>query len=251
MLLLFCLVIVDPIFCDRPFILWAFFCLMTLAHIVGADVTETNKWPCLTIMLFTGDHSLGTRKTQTLFKDTNIILFLQSHLQVDSLILWFDLRDRTFFFSTFCGVFKVFITNLPSTCWLPRISGQFCDGSFSKSVINTKTALTRLSIQNNLFCRATFIIMAYYWIGTYKNSFWKINLYFKLACSQLRWYFLTYFSLGSINWCYGIARAFKDCIASSSHHLCSWKAILQEVATNQNLLSTSSNNCTIDALSYK
>ena len=59
------------------------------------------------------------------------------------------------------------------TCWLPRISGQFCDGSFSKSVINTKTALTRLSIQNNLFCRATFIIMAYYWIGTYKNSFWK------------------------------------------------------------------------------
>ena len=132
MLLLFCFVIVDPIFCDRPFILWAFFCLMTLAHIVGADVTETNKWPCMTIMLFTGDHSLGTRKTQTLFKDTNIILFLQSHLQVDSLILWFDLRDRTFFFSTFCGVFKVFITNLPSTCWLPRISGQFCDGSFSK-----------------------------------------------------------------------------------------------------------------------
>ena len=97
MLLLFCFVIVDPIFCDRPFILWAFFCLMTLAHIVGADVTETNKWPCLTIMLFTGDHSLGTSKTQTLFKDTNIILFLQSHLQVDSLILWFDLRDRTFF----------------------------------------------------------------------------------------------------------------------------------------------------------
>ena len=40
------------------------------------------------------------------------------------------------------GVLKVFITNLPSTCWLARISGQFCDGSFSKSVINTKTAHT-------------------------------------------------------------------------------------------------------------
>ena len=115
---------------------------MTLAHIVGADVTETNKWPCLTIMLFTGDHSLGTRKTQTLFKETNIILFLQSHLQVDSLILCFDLRDITFIFSTFCGVFKVFITNLLSTCWLAWISGQFCDGCFSKSVINTKTART-------------------------------------------------------------------------------------------------------------
>ena len=125
MLLLFCLVIVDPIFCDRPFILWAFFCLMTLAHIVGADVTETNKWPCLTIMLFTGDHSLGTSKTQTLFKDTNIILFLQSHLQVDSLILWFDLRDRTFFSPPFAEFLKYLLPICLARVGFPGFLGNF------------------------------------------------------------------------------------------------------------------------------
>ena len=49
---------------------------------------------------------------------------------------------------------------------------QFCDGSFSKSVINTKTAHTRLSIQNNLFHSGTTSIGNYYSIYFRKKRNW-------------------------------------------------------------------------------
>ena len=120
------IIVLEALLCDRPFIFPLFDDLGTYC-LFGADVTQTNK--CLTMIILVSG---------LLSSDYNILSTPQGR------------------------VLKVFITNLPSTCWLARISGQFCDGSFSKSVINTKTALTRLSIQNNLFLRATFIIMGCY-----------------------------------------------------------------------------------------
>ena len=136
----------------------SFFCLMTLAHIVCWSRCNTDIQ-----MTLSDDNTFFERLDNNAFWEAFSKSWHPKTLHSLETLSEFNVRIYP---PAWGGVLKVFITNLPSTCWLPRISGQFCDGSFSKSVINTKTALTRLSIQNNLFLRATFIIMGYYWMGT-------------------------------------------------------------------------------------
>ena len=131
----------------------SFLCLMTLAHIVCWSRCNTD------IQMTLSDNDTHRKEPFGMEKTLNIRILLLSRLaqlvpclpKQIGVSLWIATQFYVHIYPLPQGrVLKVFITNLPSTCWLPRISGQFCDGSFSKSVINTKTALTRLSIQNNI-----------------------------------------------------------------------------------------------------
>ena len=155
---------------------------------VGADVTQTHKWHCLTIILFWRGLALGKKRKH--LPEIHISHHTQKHfLTFSGTPPWgfnrFSSHRVLYSLPGGGGVLKVFITNLPSTCWLLRISGQFCDGSFSKSVINTKTAHTRLSIQNNLFLSSAQIVSRIFIIELHQFPSIKMDLSLAKAKSPI------------------------------------------------------------------
>ena len=158
----------------------SFFCLMTLAHIVCWCRCNTD-----TQMTLSDNHTFWegpcTGKKRKHLPEIHISHHTQKHfLTFSGTPPWgfnrFSSHRVLYSLPGGGGVLKVFITNLPSTCWLLRISGQFCDGSFSKSVINTKTAHTRLSIQNNLFLSSAQIVSRIFIIQLHQFPFIKMDL---------------------------------------------------------------------------
>ena len=139
------------------------FCLMTLAHIVGAaDVTQTYKWHCLEIILFLM-RDLGTQKKNKhhpesyfLPKDIKFVNFLDP--------LLFTTR-------VLCSVESIYYQSAEHVLACLDFWAILWWMFLQKCNKYKNCAHQRLSIQNNLFLSGTTSILDYYY-------FTRIRLFF-------------------------------------------------------------------------